>query len=71
MLKVSLEFLPTHFTLLATPVEPFSYHFDCQLIKLHDTHIVFADTIVLIVASQFGRKDFPPVLCPDQVSYRS
>ena len=71
MLKVLCKSSPTHLTLLATPIEPFSYHFDCQLIKLLNTHEVFADTIILIMTSQFGCKYLPPVFCFEPVSNRS
>ena len=65
MLKVLCESCPTHLAFLATPIEPFSYHFDCQLIKLHDAQVVFADAIVLEMASKLGCKDLPPVFSLD------
>ena len=71
MPKVLCEFSPTHLTLLATPVKPFMNHYNCQLIEPCNTHIVFADTIVLKMASQFGCKDLPPVFSLDLISYRS
>ena len=70
MLKVLCKSFPTHLTLLATPIEPFSYHFDCQLIKLHDAQVIFADAIVLEMASKLGCKDLPPVFSLDQISNR-
>ncbi len=54
MFKVLCEFRPTHLTFLATPVEPLSHHLNCQLMKLRNARIVFADAIVLKMASQFG-----------------
>ncbi len=71
MSKVLCEFCPTHLSLLAAPVEPFSHHFNCQLIKPCNTRIVFANAIVLKMASQFGCKDLPPVFSLDLISYRS
>jgi hypothetical protein len=70
MFKVLCKLTPTHLTLLATPVEPFSHHLDCPLIKLCNTHIVFADSIVLEMASKFGCKNLPPLFSLDLVSYR-
>ena len=70
MSEVLCEFGPTHLSLLATPVEPFSHHFNCQPIKPCDARIVFADAIVLEMTSQFGCKDLPPVFGFDPVSDR-
>jgi len=71
MSEVLCESSPIHLALLATPVEPFSNHFNCQLIKPCNACIVFTNAIVLKMASQFGGKDLPPVFRLDQISYRS
>jgi len=69
MFQIVGEFLPIHHTFLTTAVQPFPNRLQRNLVKSGNGNIIFADAIIVIMATQRSRSDFPPLFGRYHISY--
>ena len=62
MLQIPLKAFPGERALLTTPVNPLESQLLGEISESSNVSTVAADPIVLIMASQFGLQDGPPLL---------
>jgi len=69
VLQIHIEAFPCKRHFLALPIDPIKYQSLCHIMVSLNSSAIIADTIVLIVASQFRPKRRPPFLKLRRAAY--